>query len=105
MSNVHQFSHSLTHKHPLHLLAVDFLLDGAARDQAVHHHAARLADAVRPVHRLRIRRRVPAWIVDDDTIRSGQGQAESSHLTSARVHNALEKKRVTLKKSHQSKNK
>lgn len=41
------------HEAPLeHLLAVDLLLDGAARDQAVHHHVPLLADAVRAVDAL-----------------------------------------------------
>ena len=31
-----------------HLLPVDLLLHGAARDEAVHNHGALLADAVRP---------------------------------------------------------
>lgn len=36
-----------------YLLAVDLLLHGAAGDEAVHEHVARLANAVGPVHTLK----------------------------------------------------
>lgn len=62
------------------LLSVNLLLNGAARDEAMHHHASRLPNSVRPVHSLRICGWVPARVKDDDTVGPRERKPNAAHL-------------------------
>ena len=65
----------------LRLLQLEhLLLDRVARDQPVGEHAARLADAVRAVDRLRLDRRVPPRVEQEDVVGRGQVQAQAAGL-------------------------
>ena len=58
----------------------DLLLDRPRRDEPIDRDRLALADAVGPVDRLRLGRRVPPGVEDEDVVGLGQRQPEAARL-------------------------
>ena len=56
----------------------DVLLDGALGDEPVDVDVPRLPDPVTPVLRLRVHRRVPVRVIEDDGVRAGEVDADAA---------------------------
>ena len=56
----------------------DVLLDGALGDEPVDVDVPRLPDPVAPVLRLRVHRRVPVGVVEDDGVGAGEVDADAA---------------------------
>ena len=71
------------------------LLDRAGRDQPVDHDGAGLPDAVRAVDRLRLGRRVPPRVEQEDVVGLGEGEPEAARLEADEEHRRVARRGTT----------